>query len=159
MAISIRRRKKILAEWKAGKFNNAHQIAKKYRIDHKTAKKIIMGVAQTNAHITDALELVENAKRAIKSRVEIQAIEKTVQDRISTMEIDNELIDNNRKLAKLVQKKILQNKDDIDLRSIKNVTGALKDIENIANPQNKTEVNVSQTQEIKVPTITDMYDE
>lgn len=62
--------------------------------------------------------------------------------RVVTIEADNELISNNRKIAKLLQSVIVSNRDAITLANIRNVSGTLKDIESIANPQtSKTEIN------------------
>ena len=67
---------------------------------------------------------------------------------IDTMEQDNELISNNRKLAKMLQGVIVANRESINLQNIKNVSGVLKDIESIANPQaSKIEVNNTNTQQ------------
>lgn len=55
--------------------------------------------------------------------------------KLDTMEQDNELIGNNRKIAKMLQGVIVANRQDINLTNIRNVSGVMKDIESIANPQ------------------------
>jgi len=55
--------------------------------------------------------------------------------KLDTMEQDNELIGNNRKIAKMLQGVIVSNRNAITLSNIKNVSGVLKDIESIASPQ------------------------
>ncbi len=71
--------------------------------------------------------------------------------KINTMEQDNELISNNRKLAKMLQGVIVSSRNEINLNNIKNVSGVLKDIESIANPTVKTEINnTNATQTITV---------
>jgi len=62
-------------------------------------------------------------------------LEEIVLKKIDTMFEDNGLIENNRKLAKLAQGIIVKHKDKFDHTNIKNLTGAIKDIESIANPQ------------------------
>ena len=54
---------------------------------------------------------------------------------------------------------ILNNKENFNHTNIRNLTGAIKDIESIANPQPKSQVNVQQnnTTQIAIPTIADMY--
>jgi len=67
--------------------------------------------------------------------------------KLDTLEQDNELIGNNRKIAKMLQGVIVANRQDINLGNIRNVSGVMKDIESIANPQaNKIEVNTQNNQ-------------
>lgn len=62
--------------------------------------------------------------------------------KLDTLEQDNELIGNNRKIAKMLQGVIVANRQGINLNNIRNVSGVMKDIESIANPQNaRIEVN------------------
>lgn len=62
--------------------------------------------------------------------------------KLDTLEQDNELMGNNRKIAKMLQGVIVSNRNSINLQNIRNVSGTLKDIESIANPQaSKTEIN------------------
>ena len=65
---------------------------------------------------------------------------------------DNELITNNRKLAKMAQGILVKHKDDFNHTNVRNLTGAIKDIENVANPQasQKVEVNTQQNNTQKV---------
>ncbi len=56
--------------------------------------------------------------------------------RVNTQNLDNELIETNRELAKLLQETIQEQKENIDLTNVKAISGTLKDIEAIANPQN-----------------------
>ena len=44
MALSTVKRNKIIAEWKAGRFLTAYAISKEYKIDQKTAQKIILNM-------------------------------------------------------------------------------------------------------------------
>lgn len=63
-------------------------------------------------------------------------------EKLNTLEQDNQLVSNNRKIAKMLQGIIVQNRNNITLSNIKNVSGVIKDIESIANPQSsKIELN------------------
>lgn len=64
-------------------------------------------------------------------------------ERIMTIMEDNELIQNNRRIAKMLQGVISTNKENITLANIRNVSGTIRDIETIANPQAKQEINVN----------------
>ena len=65
-------------------------------------------------------------------------------ERLNTLEQDNELIDNKKKIAKMLQGIIVSNRNSINLQNIKTVSGVIRDIEAIANPQtNKQEINVN----------------
>lgn len=68
--------------------------------------------------------------------------------KLDTLEQDNELIGNNRKIAKMLQGVIVANRQDINLGNIRNVSGVIKDIESIANPQSsKVEINNANNQQ------------
>jgi len=78
-------------------------------------------------------------------------VQELVVMKINTMEQDNELISNNRKIAKMLQGIIVSNRNEINLNNIRNVSGVMKDIEQIANPTVKTETNnTNATQTITV---------
>lgn len=69
-----------------------------------------------------------------------------VQEKICTALQDNQIIQNNRDLALLLQKVIIDNKHDIDLKNLKSVTSSIKDLESIANPRPDIQINNSNTQ-------------
>jgi hypothetical protein len=74
---------------------------------------------------------------------------------LDTLEQDNELIGNNRKIAKMLQGVIVANRQDINLRNIRNVSGVMKDIESIANPQaNRQDITVNNQTNVALQTIT-----
>ena len=54
-------------------------------------------------------------------------------------------MENNRKLAKLAQGIIIKNKDNFNHTNIRNLTGAIKDIENVANPQASQKIDINNT--------------
>ncbi len=86
---------------------------------------------------------------------------KEIEDEFRTILEDNELIQNNRKLLKMAQGIIIKNKEKFDHSNIRNLTGAIKDIESIANPQaNKQEINIqnSNNQQTNIKTLDDFYD-
>ena len=76
MALTTNKKNKIIADWKAGRFNTAYAISKEYKIDQKTAQKIIDGFSQGNADIVAIGTAYEIAKKSIKNPVEKKAIEK-----------------------------------------------------------------------------------
>ena len=89
-------------------------------------------------------------------------LESLIVAKIDTTMQDNELIENNRKLSKLAQGIIIKHKDNFDHSNIKNLTGALKDIESIANPQaSKTDILINNTNAMQnitqIKTIDDIY--
>ena len=144
MALSTRKKNQIIAEWKAGKFSSFYAVSKHYKISQPSVKKILVNITQSNADIVEAGVIYETAKKVSKNIVEINAIENEVISRVNTMEIDNELMKENRVIAKILQETITASKGEIDLSNIKAVSGTLKDIEAIANPQaSKTDVTVN----------------
>lgn len=164
MALTTNKKNKIIAQWKAGKFENPSQVAKHHKIDYKTAKKLVDGIPQANAHIVHDQVKLEILKKSIKNPQEISAIEMEVKERICTIEEDNELVSNNRKLLKVtqgtIQKQLLDEKGNIrklNPKEIKSITGAIKDIENIANPRDTgTKIDVNNNN-IVIPTMKDLY--
>ena len=149
MALSTRKKNQIIAEWKAGKFSSFYAVAKHYKISQPSVKKLLVDLPQSNIDIVEAGVIYETAKKVSKNLVEINAIESEVISRVSTMEVDNDLIQENRVIAKILQETIIASKKEIDLTNIKAISGTLKDIESIANPQatNKVEVNNSNAQQ------------
>lgn len=128
-------------------------IIKKYKIDNK-----------------QLLNKIYNEKWVVKGHLKAEvdgfyeAIHKTTQnieklhpdnqdillERLNTLEQDNELIGNNRKIAKMLQGIIVSNRNSINLQNIKTVSGVIRDIESIANPTNKeTVINNANVQENK----------
>jgi len=144
MAISTKKKNLIIAMWKTGKYKSYTSIAKHYKISTKTAQKIIGSNTHSNEDIVEMGVVYESAKKSIKNPHEITTIERAVEERTEMDILREDLQLNNLKISKLAQAKIIQNKDDIDLTNIKAVTGAIKDIEAVANPQtSKTDVTVN----------------
>lgn len=76
-------------------------------------------------------------------------MQEVIADKLNTQLQDNEIIKNNRDLALLLQKKIVDNKEEINLKNIKTVSSTLRDLESIANPKPDIQIDNSKT-EIKV---------
>jgi len=126
------------------------EICAKYKITPKILsnrinqeKWVVKGT--TKADIIGLSEQVhKTAQNITKLHPENQDLASEV---FSTRSEDEELMTNNRKISKLLQSVIIQNRNDINLKNIKSVSSTLKDIESIANPrpevaiQNNTQIN------------------
>jgi len=97
MALSTRKKNMIIADWKTGKFKSYNAIAKHYKIDSKTAKKILYGISHENADVVDVCVVAESVKKSVKNPIELNAIEKAVIERIKVDEISNLLLDKMKK--------------------------------------------------------------
>lgn len=124
-------------------------IVNKYRITKKTLtnkirdeKWVVTGhlKADIEGFYAETHKMAQNLEELHPKNQEILIT------KLDTMEQDNELIGNNRKIAKMLQGVIVSNRNSITLANIKNVSGVIKDIESIANPQaNKTEITNTNT--------------
>ena len=74
-----------------------------------------------------------------------EILESIIVKKVNTLAEDNGLMENNRKLAKMLQGVIVKERNNIDLGNIRSISGTLKDIENIANPQATQKISVEQT--------------
>lgn len=106
MALSTKRKNQIIADWKAGRFNTPYAVAKEYKIDQKTAQKIIDGISQDNAEIVEIGTAYEIAKKSIKNPVEKKAIERLVEERSIADDIRDEVLSGTLLNIKSVKKKI-----------------------------------------------------
>ena len=157
MAISTRKVNRIIADYKAGVWSNKSLLAKAHKISRSQLYKILQDVESSNADIVDMGVEYELAKKNTKNVHEKNAIEDAVAYRISTIEIDNKLMENNRKLALIAQKKLVDTKESIDITNVRSFTGAIRDIEAIAQSnkdkkENNVEINIqnNNTQEMSV---------
>ena len=75
-------------------------------------------------------------------------MQEIIQEKLNTQLQDNQIMQNNRDLALMLQNVITNSRHDIDLKNIKSVSSTLKDLESIANP--KPDVQVSNNTEVKV---------
>jgi len=110
--------------------------------------KAIQGFKEATEVITEVITNKENT--AEKIDILTEAINTTLED--------NKLIQNNRKLASMAQGILLSNKEYFNHQNIRNLTGAIKDIESIVKPSTKQNINIlqqqQQTQEIQEIKIT-----
>ena len=121
-------------------------IIKKYHIDNKQLGNkvrddgwVIKGhlKADIEGFYAKTAQMAQNIDKLHPSNQEL------VIQKINTLEADNELMGNNRKIAKMLQGIIVSNRNSINLQNIKTVSGVIRDIESIANPQaNKKEINI-----------------
>ncbi len=81
MALTTNKKNKIIADHKAKRFKSNAALAKHYKVDPKTVKKITMGISQDNAQAVEAGVAYENSKKSLKNPVEIKAIETAVEER------------------------------------------------------------------------------
>ena len=150
MALTTNKRNKILNEWKAGA-KSYNSLAKKHKVSVNTVKKICKDVPKANADIVAKGVEYELMKKSIKDASEIKVIERAVQERVNTLEDDNFLVKNNRALLKALHSKIAEEiKSNAQTpQDIKHITGAIKDIESVANPRTQqTNIQVNNTVEI-----------
>jgi DNA-binding XRE family transcriptional regulator len=150
--LTDRQRDNILAKWNTGQYSKS-ELARKYKVSEKTIRNIINGQPPKYKELVEVNTAIEMLKKSEISPSERQAIDIEVKKKVDTTQIDNELIENNRKIAKLLQKKIVENKDEITLNNIRQVAGTIKDIENIANPKSndvKVENNIQNNQITKI---------
>lgn len=61
--------------------------------------------------------------------------------RVNTILEDNQIVQNNRKLMKMAQNILVANKDKFNHQNIRNLTGAIKDMEQVSNPRPDVQVN------------------
>ena len=106
-----------------------------WRLSHEQ-HAVLSNFKEASAKISESFE---NATQMQKEELAI---------RIETILEDNKLIQNNRKLLVAVQgiigQEIRNNK--VNASNIKSITGAILDIEKVANPQaNKQEINIQNT--------------
>ena len=147
-----RQKDNILAKWNTGQYSKS-ELARKYKISEAYVRKLIKGKPPKYKELVEVSSAIEVLKKCETNSTELKAIDIEVKKKVDTTQIDNELIENNRKIAKLLQKKIVENKDEISLNNIRQVAGTIKDIENIANPKTddvKVENNIQNNQITKI---------
>lgn len=144
------------------------EIVKNYKLDKKQLNnKIYDEKWEVKGHIsTDINEFYANVHKTTQN---IEKLHPTNQEiainKLNTMQIDNELMDGTRRVAKMLLGVIARDKNEINLKNIKTVSSTLKDIESIANPKPETIINnanVQDTAPIKRVTImrrSDIIDE
>jgi hypothetical protein len=95
MALSTRKKNIIIADWKTGKYKNPNALAKAFKIDRKTALKLVDGISSENASTVEAgvkYELEKSQKNpAEKMAIEKAVKEKTAEERMRDIVMDNTL--------------------------------------------------------------------
>ncbi len=155
MALSTRKRNLIIADAKAGRFENISGLCKYHKISRKTyyqlEKKHGFKFGE-NADIVEAAAALSKHIEVTKSKQEKQAIERAVKEKLSVAEMNEKLIRNNRAVALKIQSvlaKKAKNNELYEAKDVKSATSALLDIERIANPKPEILVNNENKQEIK----------
>lgn len=137
-----------------GGFDRA-EICKKYKI---TAKNLSNKINEDKWKIVgtikhDINEFQDSFRKLMEHSLNSTKIEELIIEKINTQKEDNELIGNNRKLAKMLQGVILSKRNEINLNNIKSVSGTLRDIETMANPSTNVSIQNSnniQTIEVEI---------
>ena len=130
-----------------------HEIVKSYKVAKKTLENKIsekkwIVTGELNSHVDEFKESLGKISQNIK---EDPRMHQVLEDRLDTIIEDNEIIGNNRKLAKAFQSLMgagIRDKIYKTPQDIKAGASTLKDLESIANPQaSKMEVNNTNTQQ------------
>ena len=121
-----------------------------WRLSHEQ-HAVLSNFKEASAKISESFE---NATQMQKEELAI---------RIETILEDNKLIQNNRKLLVAVQSIIGQElrSNKINASNVKSITGAILDIEKVANPQaSKQEINIQNTnaQQTNIKSLDDFYE-
>ena len=142
-----------------------NDIIKKYKVDYKQlVNKANSEKWEVKGHLKAEIDgFYDNVHKTTQN---IEKLHPDNQDilleRLNTLEQDNELVKNNRTIAKMLQGIIVSNRNSINLQNIKTVSGVIRDIESIANPQaNKQEINIQNTNATQInnnKSIDDFYE-
>ena len=154
MKITKRIEANIIAKWKTGQFTKV-ALAKIYKVSEKTIRNIVHGVEPDNKGLVDLGVALEVVKKSEKTPIETKEINKAIEDKVSTLSIDDKLVKNNRKILIEAQKiigKALDN-EEVNITNVKNITSVVKDIEAVANPRTndtKVEINNANVQQTAI---------
>ena len=112
------------------------ELSKKFKATTKHINdKARLDKWQVNSDINnDINEFIATSQKLANNSIHDE-INDIIVNKINTQILDNELISNNRKLAKMLQGVIVNERQKINIGNIKQVSSTLKDIETIANPQ------------------------
>ena len=166
MALSPRKKKTIIAEWKAGKFKSFYAVSKQHKISEHTAKKLLGEVQQSNADIVEAGVVYEQGKKFSKSAVETDAIEKEVRRR-TELQKTKDLIEEvalKSTLKNVVKISPELNKDNLSSSDRNNHQRTLKAaLEMTQEKKDGTNININNTNaqqtNIHTKNFNDFYDE
>lgn len=138
------------------------EICKLYKVSKKTLQNKISEkkwevTGTLNAQINEFREVTGKVLREIGNNPETQEI---YTEKVITILEDNALITNNRKLLKAIQgiigNEIRNNK--VNVSNVKSITGAIRDIEYVANPKTETIINNSNAVQTNIKTLDDFYE-
>lgn len=90
--LSDRQKNNIIAKWKTGQYTKI-ALAKTYKVDEKTIRKITENIEPKNADFVEATLMLEKAKKSELSPIEITEIDKAVKYRL-----EKEFSDDNKKV-------------------------------------------------------------
>jgi hypothetical protein len=82
----------------------------------------------------DIIELNDKFAQIAQNYTKHPEVAELFEDKINTQMEDNELIKGTRKISKLLLSVIVNKRNEITLKNIRNISGVIKDIESIANP-------------------------
>jgi len=123
---------------------NIKEISKKLKVtikDIKDKARLKKWVIKSDIN-NDINEFIAKSEKLTENYEKHPQIAEMIEEAINTRLVDNKIIDNNRKLAQMAQGIIVRDKADIKYSNIRTLTGAIKDLESVANPQaNRIEVN------------------
>ena len=131
----------IIADYKAGIYDSKTALARAYKIDRKTLYKILSEESVetgVNMEIVQAGLEYELLKKATLSTIEQKAVEKAIQKRLEMIGEDVDIMLNNRKLIKALQRKTAEKIKNDEIQTIKDIkytSSAVKDFEAVANPR------------------------
>lgn len=123
------------------------ELSKKFKATTKHINdKARLDKWQVNSDINnDINEFIATSQKLANNSMHDE-INDIIVNKINTQILDNELISNNRKLAKMLQGVIVNERQKINIGNIKQVSSTLKDIETIANPQaNRVDTIINNT--------------
>lgn len=131
---------------------SSDELSKKFKATTKHINdKARLDKWQVNSDINnDINEFIATSQKLANNSMHDE-INDIIVNKINTQILDNELISNNRKLAKMLQGVIVNERQKINIGNIKQVSSTLKDIETIANPQaNRIDTIINNTNATQV---------
>lgn len=133
-------------------------IVSKYKVSKKTLQnKIGAEKWEVTGNLNADISEFKDSLGKITHKYENDPIKHDiVMEKVITILEDNELISNNRKLLKLAQQILIKNRDNFNHNNVRNLTGAIKDIEQVANPKDAV-TNINTQVGVVIPTMEDLY--
>jgi len=98
MAISTKKRNKIIAEFKTGAYS-LNALAKKHKVAVNSVKKFCDGIEKENAELVELCLQTESAK-CTKNEQDLRAVEEVVKNRLQVYDISNSILKGVEKLVR-----------------------------------------------------------